>query len=322
LDKVHTQTQSPSEETALRLPPRLKAGETVGILSTSSPVAAEQVERTKHYLERCGYSVHLGDHTLDRLGYMAGTAEARAADFNAMLSDPDIRMIVTAWGGETAIQLLPLIHYGTLSMDPKIICGLSDPSILLNALTSRSAVPTFHGPNGYDFGAAAHSAFTEENFWPMITGEWEYPHDFPVGHQMKILREGPPANGWLWGGNLSTIRGLIGTHFRPQWAGGILFLEEMQVDYARTDDMLAHFRLAGIFDRIRALVIGAPAEMAEPGDETYEDIILRHCASASFPIVANLSIGHTTDKITLPIGGKARLDTSRRSFQLLEPPVL
>jgi muramoyltetrapeptide carboxypeptidase len=322
LDKVQTQTQSTSEETALRLPPRLKTGDTVGILSTSSPVAAEQVERTQRYLEARGYRVHLGDHTLDRLGYMAGTAEVRASDFNRMLTDPNIRMIVTAWGGETAIQLLPLIHYGTLSMDPKIICGLSDPSILLNALTARSAVPTFHGPNGYDFGATIHSAFTEENFWPMITGEWEYPHTFPVGDQMKILREGPAVNGWLWGGNLSTIRGLIGTHFRPQWAGGILFLEEMQVGYARTDDMLAHFKLAGIFDRIRALVIGAPAELGEPAGETYEDLILRHCAGTSFPIVANLPIGHTPEKITLPIGGKARLDTSLRSFQLLEAPVL
>jgi muramoyltetrapeptide carboxypeptidase len=323
LDKVQAQISSNMEETALRLPRRLQVGDTIGLVSTSSPVEEDIVSQTRQYLEGRGYRVVEGAHVLDRSGYMAGSAEVRSGDFNAMLNDPDIRMIVTASGGQSASQLLPLIEYGTLSLDPKIICGLSDPSILLNALTSRSGVPTFHGPNGFNFGGGVElSAFTEENFWPLVTGEMEFPHDLPVGDQMKVLREGPAVEGWLWGGHLSTIQGLIGTNFRPQWAGGIIFLEEYEVDYARTDAMLAHFRHAGIFDRIRALVIGQPVMMKVPDFETYEEIILRSCSGTQFPIVSNLTIGHTIDKITLPIGGKALLDTKNHRFQLLEPVVI
>jgi len=321
LEKILSSEQSSVEGTALRLPRRLLPGDTVGILSTSSPVAPELVERTKQYLMGRGYRVVTATHVLDRFGYMAGTADARASDFNAMLNDPDIRMIVTSRGGESAIQLLPLIEYGTLALDPKIICGLSDPSILLNALTARSAVPTFHGPNGYDFGSEEQIAFTEENFWPLVTGACEYPHALPVQERMKVLREGPAVNGWLWGGHLGTISGLLGTNFLPRWAGSILFLEEFIVNFPRTDALMTHFRLAGVFDRIRALVIGEPAEM-DGSWETYEEIILRNCTGYSFPIVANVPLGHTTEKITLPIGGKARLDTAAHCFELLEPVVI
>jgi muramoyltetrapeptide carboxypeptidase len=320
VDKVLSQGQSAIEGTALRLPRRLRTGDRVGIVSTSSPVQADHVSRTRQYFEERGYRVCEGEHVLDSYGYMAGTAEARARDFNAMLNNPDIRMIVTARGGESAIQLLPLIEYGTLALDPKIICALSDPSILLNALTARSAVPTFHGPNGYDFGSEEPIAFTEENFWPLVTGERKYPHTLPVQERMKVLREGPAVNGWLWGGHMGTISGLLGTNFLPRWAGGILFLEEFIVNFPRTDALMTHFRLAGVFDRIRALVIGEPAEM-DGSWETYAEIILRNCAGFSFPIVANVPLGHTPDKITLPIGGKARLDTAALRFELLEAVV-
>lgn len=306
--------------TALRLPPRLKPADLIGIVSTSSPVNAEMVDRTRCYFEARGFRVRVGAHVLERFGYMAGDAQVRAADLNDMLSDPDVRMIVTATGGASAIQMLPLIYYGILARDPKIICGLSDPSILLNALTARSGVPTFHGPNGYNFGGGI-SAFTEANFWPLVTGELAFPHRLPVAAQMQVLREGQAVHGWLWGGHLATLQGLLGTPYLPQWGGAILFLEEFQVDYARTDAILAHFRHAGVFERIRALIIGQPAEIGRAEVETYEQIILRQCAGTSFPIVTNIPLGHTPDKITLPIGGKARLDTGSRCLELLDPAV-
>jgi muramoyltetrapeptide carboxypeptidase len=320
LEKTHYQNVRTA--TSLRIPVRLRLGDTVGILSTSSPVSAEMVENTRRYFEERGYLVQEGAHILDQHGFMAGTAEARASDFNDMLADPGIRMIVTATGGASAAQMLPLIHYGTLSVDPKIICGLSDPSILLNALSARSGVPTFHGPNGFNFGNEGPTQYTEDGFWPLVTGDLQFPYHFPVADHMLVLRSGPVVDGWIWGGNMSTIQALIGTPWLPRWAGGILFLEEFQIDYTRTDAMLAHFRHAGIFDRIRALVIGRPAEIGEPDAETYEEIILRNCAGFSFPIVANVPLGHTPDKITLPIGGKVRLDTGSFDFQLLEPAVV
>ena len=99
-----------------------------------------------------------------------------------------------------------------------------------------------------------------------------------------------------------------------------MFVEEYHVELHRTDAMLAHLRLAGIFDGIRGMLVGQPVECDPVEVETLEDIVLRNCAGYDFPIAANLPIGHTDDKLTLPIGCRVRLDTVHPALELLESP--
>ena len=169
-------------------PKRLRPGDTIGILSTSSPTEPKALDRIKSYFERKGYSACVAPNTLARHGFMAGTPQIRADDFNLMLHDPKIRMIVTAMGGAGAAHLLPLIDYEALSNDPKMIVGLSDPSVVLNAITSVTDVPTIHGPNGVEFGYDQLTPYSEENFWPIVSQNLELPHIYPVGNEIKVLR--------------------------------------------------------------------------------------------------------------------------------------
>ena len=302
-------------------PKRLTPGDKIGIISTSSPAEPEWVERTREYFETHGYPVEVGPHTLDRLGFMAGTTEDRAQDIHAMLHDPSIRMLMTASGGATAARLLPLLDYAAMRADPKIFIGLSDPTILLNGFTHLSGVVTFHGPNGYDFGKLGIAKYSEENFWPIVSGNIEIPYKFPTP-EMCVLKDGPVVEGRLLGGNFPTNIALLGTPWEPDWEGKILFLEELFVDLQKTDAMLTHLRLAGVFDKIYGLVMGQYVQLVSQGlQETYESVILDNCTGYHFPVVSNLLIGHTLDQLTLPVGCRTRLDTSRRALELVEWPV-
>ena len=73
-------------------------------------------------------------------GYMAGTPKERASDLNALINDDEVKLIMTANGGASAIQILPFVDFYAFSKKPKLIVGLSDPSCLLNALTSKTGV--------------------------------------------------------------------------------------------------------------------------------------------------------------------------------------
>jgi muramoyltetrapeptide carboxypeptidase len=305
---------------SLPLPKRLQPGDTVGIVSTSSPTTPDAVERTKRYFEQWGYSVRVAPNVLASYGFMAGTAQMRADDLNRMLRDPAIRMIVTSTGGGSAAHLLPLIDYEAIASDPKIVIGLSDPSIILNAITSTTHVPTFHGPNGYNFGHTQITRFSEENFWPIVSQDLDIPHIFPVGDKIKVVREGDIVEGRLCGGHLGRNQVLIGTRWAPDWKDSILFIEEMVVELDRTDAMLTHLRLAGILDSIKGLIVGQFVECKEGQVETLEDVLLRNCADYEFPIIANVPLGHTADKITLPIGTQIRLNPVEASLELLESP--
>lgn len=306
----------------MHLPPRLIPGDTIGILSTSSPVLPSSIDRMQRYFEGKGYTVKVAPHTLADFGFLAGSAEERAADFNDMLRDPEVRMIMTSMGGAGAEHLLPLVDYETLAANPKLIVGLSNPAILLNAITARTGMPTIHGPNGVEFGWLVLTPFTEKNFWPVVLGELSIPYSFPVGNQIRVVRGGTATEGPIFGGHHRTVQRLIGTPWAPEWKGSILFLEEHDLVFAEVDKVLSHFKLAGILDSIKGLIFGQPTTSEPVQAETLEDILLRICAGYDFPIFSNVPIGHTDDKITIPLGCQGRMDPDRKALELLDPAVV
>ena len=59
----------------LRKPRTLRRGDRMGVVSTSSPVSAEELDRLVAYLGDRGYAVRVANGVLDRAGYLAGTAQ-------------------------------------------------------------------------------------------------------------------------------------------------------------------------------------------------------------------------------------------------------
>ena len=92
-----------------RKPPRLREGDTVGVVAPASSWEnrSELLRAASPTLEAWGLQVKLGEHVNDRHGYMAGRDEDRAADLHAALADPEVRAIVCLQGG-----------YGTSAPDP------------------------------------------------------------------------------------------------------------------------------------------------------------------------------------------------------------
>jgi muramoyltetrapeptide carboxypeptidase len=60
----------------------------------------------KRYFEEKGHRVKVAPNVLASFGFLAGTPQARADDFNLMLRDPAVRMILTSMGGTGAEHLL------------------------------------------------------------------------------------------------------------------------------------------------------------------------------------------------------------------------
>jgi muramoyltetrapeptide carboxypeptidase len=193
----------------------------------------------------------------------------------AAFSNPDISLIMPAGGGKGANQLLPLLDFDTIAANPKIFCGLSDPSIIANAITARSRLATLHGPTGYDFSRQEVNPYTEDNFWRI----------------------------------LGTIRSLLGTPYMPSLEGAILILEEVFVPWVQVDVALTHLRLAGVFDQIAALIIGTPVDTPrdDAPDDDWDRLILRS-TGATCPVITNADFGHTERKFPLPLGLTVELD--------------
>jgi muramoyltetrapeptide carboxypeptidase LdcA involved in peptidoglycan recycling len=77
-------------------PRALRPGDCIGIVSTSSPVSAAGLDRLTAYLDGRGYSVRVADGVLDRSGYLAGSAERRAAGMLSRFGDPEVCLVIGA----------------------------------------------------------------------------------------------------------------------------------------------------------------------------------------------------------------------------------
>ncbi|GAB2963927.1 LD-carboxypeptidase [Micromonospora polyrhachis] len=294
-------------------PPAAPPGSTVAVVATSSPVSSDDLGRLVGYLHSRGYEVHTYPSCRAATGYLAGPAEQRAADLNAAFTDPDVRLIVPATGGKGAAQLLPLLDYDTIAANPTILTGMSDPSILLNAIHARTGLLALHGPSGYDFFQRPVHDDTATAFFDAITGSLAG-REVP-GEDWRIARgAGTTVRGPVVGGHLGTIRALVGTNYLPDLDGTILILEEVFVSWVDIDTALIHLRLAGVFDRIAALVVGVPVDttQGDAPDQTWDDLILR-CVGGTFPVITNVEFGHTPRKIPLPIGGVIELQLDDNS---------
>ena len=95
-------------------------------------------------IEAQGFRVKFGANTFSLTDGYAASAAERAEDFDAMIADPEVRMILFP-GGEISNELLPLINYDAIAEHPKIICSYSDGTTLLEAIHSRTGLVTFYG---------------------------------------------------------------------------------------------------------------------------------------------------------------------------------
>jgi muramoyltetrapeptide carboxypeptidase len=289
-------------------PPAVRPGDTVAIVSTSSPVSRDELDQLSRYFAERGYAVQVAPGAATATGYIAGPREQRAADLMAAFADPAVRLIVPATGGKGAAHLLDLLDYEVIRANLTLFTGISDPSILGNAIYHRAGVVTLHGPSGYDFFQLEVNADTEAAFWQIVSGS-------VAGHEVKgdgwrVLRgAGRQITGHVIGGHLGTIRALIGTQWMPKVSGAVLLLEEGFVPWVTVDQALTHLRLAGMFEQIAALVVGVPIDCVgeDAPDDDWDQMILR-CVGGACPVITNVEIGHTGRKIPFVIGGRVRLD--------------
>jgi muramoyltetrapeptide carboxypeptidase len=291
-------------------PRAIRPGDCIGIVSTSSPVSAEELNRLVSYLEGRGYRVRLAEGVGDRAGHLAGTAVRRAAGVMSMFADPDVALVLPATGGTGASHVVDLLDYGLIRANPKVFTGFSDPSSVCNAILAGAGLPNVHGVTGIQFfEPTLKDEWTEDEFWAMVSG--------PItgreiaGSGWRAYRaDQPVVSGPVVGGTLPSFRALVGTRWMPPTNGAILVIEAFMDTFDDVDRALTHLKLAGVFDGIAALVIGAPAdwEREDAPDASTDELILRCVPDQGFPVITNVDFGHAARNIQLPIGCRVEFD--------------
>ena len=294
-------------------PSPIKEGEKIGIISPSSPIEDEDLEKAIELIRKKGFSVELSKNLSSpySLSYMAGDPKKRAEDINSMFSKKEIKAIICARGGYGSMRILEYIDYELIKENPKIIVGYSDVTSILSAILEKANLLTFHGPMIKDLISLDPNYLRQ--FWNMLKGEYE--------EEMRIKDAYPivsgKAEGVLFGGNLSTISHLIGTPFFPSLKDIVLFLEDVNEPYYKIDRMITHLRLSGFFKNVKGLILGL---FKGCGKRDIIEKIILDVVSERIPIISGFPIGHSEKNLPIPIGIRVELDTEKKSIRFLERP--
>lgn len=312
-------------------PPRLNPGDTLGLIHPASATFQRMdLEIAVDNLKALGFKVKIGVHALDRYGYLAGRDVDRAADINAFFADPDVQGICAVRGGWGAARTLPFLNFETIASNPKVLFGFSDITALHMAIPAKTGLVTFHAPTGFsawhELSASWFKRVVVDGEIVQYVNEPDYKGRIaPVAFRTQTIVPGR-AQARLLGGNLTVLAHLVGTPYLPEFAGKILFLEDVHEGVYRIDRMLTHLKLAGLLAKIKGFIWGQCSD-CEPdssgyGSLTIEEVLDDHIKPLGIPTYRGAMIGHIEKQFTVPEGIMAEMDADAGTFRLLESAVL
>lgn len=104
--------------------------------------------------------------------------------------------------------------------------------------------------------------------------------------------------------------------------GAVLFLEtsEEAPSPAHVDAYLVDLENLGVFERIRALIIGRPMRYSSAQSEQLWTAVADRTARSGIPVLGNVDCSHTDPILTMPLGTDVAVDVGQRRLRTLEVP--
>lgn len=289
---------------AFRLAPP-KVGDVAYIVAPAGPFDRTLFWRGLGFLAQ-SFRLRWSKDVFARRGFIAGSAERRAADLQRALACPDVRLVVCARGGVGAADLLDETLDAALLAHrsrAKWLVGFSDVTAL-HARFNQCGWPSLHASNVTSLGvgcAAVRERWLSHVLDPWATRRWN----------LETLYPGE-VTGTLLGGNLAVIHDVCAA---GQWRtppNTVLFLEEVAEPPYRIYRMLQSMRRGGHLQNVIGLVVGQVSH-SHPGlhQKTAREVIAELCTDWQLPSAWGLPSGHEPHvNHPLTLGASVRLEAA------------
>ena len=303
-------------------PRALKRGDTIGLVGVSGAMHDPETHFDKMLagIDALGFKVVIADSCREQYGYLSGTDVSRATGLNRMFADDRVDAVVCMRGGYGVHRMLDLVDFDLIRANPKLFLGYSDITALHTAIHEKVGMITLHGPmpstEWFDM-----DDFTRQSLWRALTSTRPLGAlANPEGVTPRCVVPGR-CSGRLVGGNLTLIASACGTPYALDATDKVLLLEDVGEKVYRLDSMLTQLRQAGLFEQCAGVVLGGFTRCPEEYERYalhLEDIISDIVVPAGKPVLANMMIGHTPTKITVPLGAMCELDATRGTLTMTE----
>ncbi len=328
------------------VPPPIKIGDVAYIISPSAgvmPFVQQRVERAISNLSKLGLEVKVAPNAGKNSGYVSASIEDRISDIHTAFLDKKCSLIIASIGGNHSNQLVSKLDYDLIRSNPKTFVGYSDNTVLHLALFTQAQLQTYYGPCFLNqFGEFPEvQEYTldnfkrivlEKNYGCLITPsdfftdeilDWFKNEDSTRARNMQktdgwVWWQEGTASGWALPGAIPSINHVIGSRYMPDANGAILIIDIPEgnsmhegMSIADVDSWLTDLLNAGVFAKVKGLVIGRPYKYDNEMTSQLKNVVLRITADTTFPILFNVDFGHTDPMFTIPYGSKILIDSTK-----------
>ena len=334
---------------------KLQRGDTIAVLSPSKGLPSKFPDifdnGIKILKEKFGLKIKEFPTARMDLNKLYESPKIRAEDINNAFLDKSVKAIFTSIGGDDSIRILKYIDKEIVKNNPKIFMGYSDTATLTTFFNQLGLV-TFNGPSIMaGFSQMANFPESENHVKKILfsnPSNYEYkPYsnwtnsykDWSKKENVGQVKEIEKNTGWNWiqgesivtgelfGGCIEIFEMLNGTEYWPKkdfWNDKILFIETSEEkpspDYVKY--ALRNYGIQGIFDKIKAILVGKARDYTEEEKKQLEnniiDVVSKEFNHSEMPIITNMDFGHTDPQWILPLGIKAEIDCHNKKFKLIE----
>lgn len=327
-------------------PAPLKDGSRIAVTAPSAGVPEAMHPRLDYaisHLRNLGYDVVEGSCLRENEKHVSAPVIERVEELVGFLTDDSIDAIIPPWGGELAIELLPLLDYDQISLSkPKWLLGYSDTSTLLSAITAKCGWATAHGPNLLELIAEQSDALTAsilqhlkagsgEEFSQMSSNCYQENYVDYCEHPQSPLNLTEPTKwkllagdddsvtftGQLFGGCLDILVDLVGSEYfdlsRSNMAGkdkkSILYLENAELTPTGLTRALYGLKFRLPMEKVSGILIGRNAAPAiDDGGLSDVGVMKAAFSDLSCPVLYDVDIGHKPPNLLLVNGSTATVE--------------
>ncbi len=296
-------------------PAPLRPGDTVGVVAPASRFPYHELTEGLRILrEVWQLNVVEGDslHSVD--GPFAGSDKLRQADLQRLFDDPTVKAVFAARGGYGCYRIVDGLDLAGLLANPKWLVGFSDVTVFLS-LFYKHGITSLHGLMPRQFGDLDR-ADSLESLRQWLFGEIPACYAVPT-HPLNRLGR---TTGPLVGGNLTLLINSLGTPTDIDFAGTVLFIEDVDETLFSLDRMMTQLHRAGRLAKLAGLVVGQFTDMRTslslPFEKDPYEIIADAVSAYAYPVLFDFPAGHVHYNLALPIGRSVELVVEAKTGRL------
>ena len=301
------------EETSIQIPPYLKKGDKIGLISTARKISRDELQQGMELIESWGLEIVLGKHLFNSHHQFSGKDDERTKDLQIMLDNPDIKAILCVRGGYGTVRIIDEIDFSQFQKKPKWLAGFSDITVLHSHIHKLN-IATLHSTMPISFSSNTNEAVKSLK-------------DSLLGMHSNVKIDHHPLNrfgiakGQIVGGNLSILYSLIGSPSDLDTEKKILFLEDLDEYLYHIDRMMMNLKRNGKLSNLKGLIVGGMTKINDntvPFGKDAESIIMDAISEYNYPVCFGFPAGHIKDNRALKMGVIAELKVDKQSSLYFE----